>query len=219
MSYSSEILSHNSGIIAIKTPIYDSESRTVIKGILQDDIQIQMGNNWAPNSDLNTALDTLQEFQQIWGADSVSNYLPTSGMTWKGTQHIKIQASFYLVTFNEYSNIQRDVRLLAELCALKPTGTTSTGFHNGYKLNLYDNNMTLNNNIDLNKNDVKGTCEIMINNMSHTYIQGLLAQSLQIQPSTVRCKNGEPLYYIVNMSFTGYRAPIVGDLKSIFGGK
>lgn len=225
MTYSSEILSKSSGVIKIGIPIdnkndkYDSNPLTWVVGILQDDIQIQLANNWAPNSEINTALDTLQEFQQIWSTDSVSNYIPTSGMTWKGTKHIVVNVAFYLITFNENSNIQRDARLLAELLTLTPTGVTSTGFHNGYKLNLYQGNERINNNVDLNINDIKGTCHIVVNNGRHTELKGLLASSMQIQPSTVSCIGGEPLYYIVNMGFTGYRAPIKADLKSVFGGK
>lgn len=214
------ILTGGSGIIKLEVPQYNTKNKTPVIGILQDDIQIRMMNNWSPNSEINTALDKLQEFQQVWGADSVVNYLPTSGMTWKGTPPIRVQVSFYLITLNKNSNIRHSAKLLAGLCALNVTGSMSTGFHGGYKLDLYDNALNLNNNIDLtnNQEDVQGTCNILVNAKTNTYIRGLLCTEFQCQPSTVSCRNGEPLYYNIGMSFTGYRAPILSDLDSMFGG-
>lgn len=225
MSYSSNILNSGSGIIEIRVPQHDSEYKAVVKGILQDDIQIQMGNNWSPFSELNpSVMEKLQGLQQIWQADSVTNYIPTSGMAWKGTEHIRIQTSFYLVNFNPSIDIQKSAKTLAELCALKPDGSTATGFHGGYKMDLYHDNGSLNNKMDYKQVDIKGTCEIRVNSQHHTCIKGLLAKDIQLQPSTVSVWNhrrgcGEPLYYIVNMSFTGHRAPIMSDLKWMFGGR
>lgn len=217
MNFINNYYNTGSGIITIQVPQFGGGFKAV-QGILQNDLQVQMGNNWNPLSELNSqVMDKLQGLQQVWQADSVTNYIPTSGMAWKGTAHIKVHATFYLISHSRHANIQADAKTLAELCALKPDGVTSTGFHGGYKMNLYDNNLNLNNSIDLKNNNVPGTCEVIID--SHTRICGLLAQNMNYQTSTVCVKTGKPLYYIVDMSFTGYRAPIISDLNSIFGGR
>lgn len=225
-TYSSRVLQSGSGIIEIVVPQYNDMIKAPhIKGVLQDDIQITMKNNWSPFSELNPhIMEKLQGLQQIWQADSVTNYIPTSAQAWKGTNPILVSASFYLINFNKDSNIQAKARILSKLCALNPESTTQTKFHGGYKMDLYNDSGDLIN--DINYNDtltVPGTCEIIVNSEKHTYIRGLLANEISIQPSTVSVWNpkkqrGEPLYYSITMSFVGHRAPIEKDLVHLFGG-
>jgi hypothetical protein len=225
-TYSSKVLQSGSGIIEIVVPQYNENIKSAhIKGVLQDDIQITMKNNWSPFSELNPhIMEKLQGLQQIWQADSVTNYIPTSAQAWKGTSPIVVSASFYLINFNSDANIQGKARILSNLCALNPESNTQTKFHGGYKMDLYDDEGALIN--ELNYHDtltVPGTCEIIINSERHTYIRGLLANEISIQPSTVsvwnnKKKRGEPLYYTINMSFLGHRAPVEKDLIHLFGG-
>lgn len=232
MSFSDRFFKQKSGIITLRVPTSNGgDSRSDyhdVKGILQDDPQIQFGNNWSPISEFKTALDPLQDFQQVIQAESVSSFISGSGMAWKGTAHIKVNCSFYLISFNAKSNIQNSAKMLAQLCALNVTGKTKVRPHGGYQLDLFNSNEALTND-NVSYKDLKdiagdgekvpGTVTLFINSGSHTKITGLLAQSIQIQPSTVTVKNGAPLYYIVNAGFTGYRAPIYDDLKPMFGGR
>lgn len=233
MSFSDRFFKQKSGIVELIVPESiggsDRTAYASVKGILQDDPQIQMGNNWSPISEFKTALDPLQDFQQVVQAESVSSFISGSGMAWKGTVHIIVNCTFYLISFNAKSNIQRSARLLAQLCALDVTGKTKVRPHGGYQLDLFKSNEAITNKDvsykDLNDisgkkgEDVPGTVTMYVNSRSHTRIPGLLAHSVQIQPSTVTVKNGAPLYYIVNIGFTGYRAPVYEDLRHMFGGR
>lgn len=223
MTFISDFYNSMSGIVTISVPSYEnhnakpSEYAYGLDGILQDDPQIQMGNTFTPLSELDQALNPLQDFQQVMGANNVLNYLPASAMTWQGTAPIKLHMSFYMITLHKGSNISGQLNRLADLAALHVTDATSTRFHGGYRFQLYKDNQLISNSGIEQTQDVPGTCIININN--NTYLRGMLLQSLQFQPSTVVCRNGEPLYYIVNTQFIGYRPPVTGDLKSIFSGR
>ena len=54
MSYSDTFLSSNSGIVSLQIPQVEGDD-VFIKGILQEDPQIQMGNQWG----------TLSEFDNL----------------------------------------------------------------------------------------------------------------------------------------------------------
>lgn len=222
MTYSDQFLEQSSGVLILEIPTFDGKGAT-IKGILQDDPQIQMGNHWSPISEFTTALDPLQDLQQIVQTDSISNYVSASGMAWKGTSHIKVHCTFYLISFNSTSNIRQQASLLSKLCTLQVDGNTSIKVHGGYKLNVLSGNKTLgkasyNDLQDItNSKDISGTVTLYINSNAHTKITGLLTHSIQVQPSTVSVANGQPLYYMVSMSFTGYRPPITTDMESIYG--
>ena len=222
MSFMSEFYNSMSGKVTIMMPNYNnhnakpSQYNTYLQGILQDDPQIIMANTFTPLSELDSALKPLQDFQQVMGANNVLNYLPASAMSWQGTDPIKVRISFYLITLHKGSNIMGQLEHLAELAALHVTDATSTRFHGGYRYQLYNDKELIKNSGIESDLDVEGTCIIGIN--ENTYIRGMLLTSLQFQPSTVVCRNKEPLYYIVNAEFKGYRPPVTGDLKSIFGG-
>lgn len=228
MSFSDRFFEQKSGIIELYVPSNgDGSAHEYVRGVLQDDPQIQLGNNFNPISEFKTALDPLQDFQQIIQADSISSFISGSGMVWKGTNPMKVNCGFYLISFSAKSNIQKSARVLAQLGALSVAGATSVKPHCGYSPNLISSNDALGDNVNYSSlNDISGSGEkvpgtvtIVINSTSHTKLTGLLATSIQIQPSTVTVKDGAPLYYIVNMSFTGYRSPTFGDLKHTFGGK
>lgn len=218
MAYSDQFLEQKSGIIKLVVPTFNYSYET-ITGILQDDPQIQMGNTWAPISEFQTALDPLQDIQQVIQTENISNFVSASGMAWKGTPHIKVNCTFYLINFNAKSNAGRQVRFLSELCSLETKGSTQTRVHGGYKLDLFQSNENLTNK-DLKdiSNNVLGTVTMVINSGAHTVVKGLLAQSVQVQPSTVSVANGQPLYYLVSVSFTGYRSPIQSDFADMYGG-
>ena len=218
MAYSDQFLEQKSGIIKLNIPTFN-DGRETIKGILQDDPQIQMGNTWAPISEFQTALDPLQDIQQIIQTENISNFVSASGMAWKGTPHIKVNCTFYLINFNANSNAGRQVRILSELCSLETKGSTQTRVHGGYKLDLFQSNENLTNrNLKDIITQTEGTVTLTINSGAHTMIKGLLAQSIQVQPSTVSVANGQPLYYLVSASFTGYRSPIQSDFADMYGG-
>ena len=99
MSYSDTFLSSNSGIVSLQIPQVEGDD-VFIKGILQEDPQIQMGNQWGTLSEFDNLLDPLQELQQAIQTDNISNYVSATGMAWKGTPHIKVNCSFYLISFN-----------------------------------------------------------------------------------------------------------------------
>ena len=219
MSYSDTFLSSNSGIVTLEIPQVEGGS-AFIKGILQEDPQIQMGNQWGTLSEFDNLLDPLQELQQAIQTDNISNYVSATGMAWKGTPHIKVNCSFYLISFNSSSNIRAQAKQLAKLCTVTVTGSVGVKIHGGYKLDYFKNNesLTLNNLNDITSQNVKGTVTLSINSYRHTKIQGLLTQSLTIQPSTVCVRSGAPLYYVVTAGFIGYRAPISSDMDVMYGG-
>ena len=219
MSYSDTFLSSNSGIVTLEIPQVEG-STAFIKGILQEDPQIQMGNQWGTLSEFDNLLDPLQELQQAIQTDNISNYVSATGMAWKGTPHIKVNCSFYLISFNSNSNIRAQAKQLAKLCTVTVTGSFGVKIHGGYKLDYFKNNndLTLNNLNDITSQTVKGTVTLSINSYRHTKIPGLLTQSLTIQPSTVCVRSGAPLYYVVTAGFIGYRAPISSDMDVMYGG-
>ena len=225
MSYSDRFFEQQSGIITLDIPVTTSDGGTssaTIKGILQEDPQIQMGNNWGTLNEFDNLLDPLQELQQALKTDNISNYVSASGMAWKGTPHIKVNCNFYLIAFNAHSNICSKARMLSQLCAVTVTGKYGIKVHGGYQLDYYKNNSKLSldsmNDSAFLDSGVKGTVTLTINSTSHTVIRGLLAQSINIQPSVVSVRDGSPLYYVVSAGFTGYRAPITTDMSSIYGG-
>ena len=122
-----------------------------------------------------------------------------------------------MITLYNGSNIMGQLKKLAELAALHVTDETSTRFHGGYRFQYYQDKLLINNEGIEKTQDVPGTCIININD--NTYLRGMLLTSLQFQPSTVVCPKGEPLYYLVNASFTQYRPPVTTDLNHVFGGK
>lgn len=227
MSFHNKFYLNYSGVVQLQCPSYNNRELKpsqygedqYVTGILQDDPQIQMGNDFTTLSELSDALGNLQDFQTVAGANNLVNYIPASAMTWQGTAPIKVNLAFYLITFNKDSNIQGRLKILAEMATLDVTGDLTTRVHGGYRFMYYnikkDGNLINNEAIDKNK-DVPGTFRILINN--RTCLTGMLLTSLQFQPSTVVCKNKEPLYYIVNASFVQYRPPIRSDLDSVFGG-
>lgn len=221
MTYSDRFLEQKSGILDIYHPSFNLKH---IKGIFQDDPQIVLSNMWSPISDLKNALTPLQDIQQVLGAENISSYISASGQAWKGTPPIEVNCSFYLVSFNKNSNIKGDISLLSKLCALDVTGGMSIKPHGGYKLNVYDNNNRLNDLTYstlpsiLGSDSVSGTVTLTFNSSMHTEIQGLLVKRISVQASTVSVKSGAPLYYYVNMSFVGYRPPIVRDIERMFVG-
>ena len=146
MSYSDTFLSSNSGIVTLEIPQVEG-STAFIKGILQEDPQIQMGNQWGTLSEFDNLLDPLQELQQAIQTDNISNYVSATGMAWKGTPHIKVNCSFYLISFNSSSNIRAQAKQLAKLCTVTVTGSIGVKIHGGYKLDYFKNNenLTLNN--------------------------------------------------------------------------
>ena len=219
MSYSDTFLSSNSGIVTLEIPRVEG-GNAFIKGILQEDPQIQMGNQWGTLSEFDNLLDPLQELQQAIQTDNISNYVSATGMAWKGTPHIKVNCSFYLISFNSSSNIRAQAKQLAKLCTVTVTGSVGVKIHGGYKLDYFKNNesLTLNNLNDITSQNVKGTVTLSINSYRHTKIPGLLTQSLTIQPSTVCVRSGAPLYYVVTAGFIGYRAPISSDMDVMYGG-
>lgn len=236
MAFSTYFLqASQSGVIKVTIPVNEGDKSIPqrITGILQEDPQIKFGNNWSPISELANGLDPLQELQQVIQTESISSYVSASGNAWKGTPPIAIEVSFYLISFNKYSHITKQARLLASLCALNTTGATKSRVHGGYQYSVFENNETLSNLGDIEKaknityhdlrditrddGEVSGTVSITINSRSHTSIKGLLVKALQLQPSTVCVRSGEPLYYLVNMSLIGYRAPILTDIEHMFG--
>ena len=219
MSYSDTFLSSNSGIVSLQIPQVEGDD-VFIKGILQEDPQIQMGNQWGTLSEFNNLLDPLQELQQAIQTDNISNYVSATGMAWKGTPHIKVNCSFYLIYFNASSNIRAQAKHLAKLCTVTVTGNTGVKIHGGYKLDYFKPNkkLTLDNLNDITSQKVKGLVTLSINSYKHTKIPGLLTQSLTIQPSTVCVRSGAPLYYVVTAGFIGYRAPISSDMNVMYGG-
>ena len=219
MSYSDTFLSSNSGIVTLEIPRVEGGT-AFIKGILQEDPQIQMGNQWGTLSEFDNLLDPLQELQQAIQTDNISNYVSATGMAWKGTPHIKVNCSFYLISFNSSSNIRAQAKRLAKLCTVTVSGSDGVKIHGGYKLDYFKNNndLTLNNLNDITSQTVKGTVTLSINSYRHTKIPGLLTQSLTIQPSTVCVRSGAPLYYVVTAGFIGYRAPISSDMDVMYGG-
>ena len=219
MSYSDTFLSSNSGIVTLQIPQVEGDD-DFIKGILQEDPQIQMGNQWGTLSEFDNLLDPLQELQQAIQTDNISNYVSATGMAWKGTPHIKVNCSFYLISFNSSSNIRAQAKQLSKLCTVTTTGKVGVKIHGGYKLDYFKNNksLTLNNLNDITSQDVKGTVTLSIYSYRHTKIPGLLTQSLTIQPSTVCVRSGAPLYYVVTAGFIGYRAPISSDMDVMYGG-
>lgn len=228
MSYFDSIMQHCSGLIYIRCPNAENpdampDSYTnLVTGIMQDDPQIQMGNTFTTLSELSDALKDLKEAQLVLGASNLVNYIPASAMMWQGTSPIVLNASFYLVTIHEKSNIQGQLQCLASLATLFTKEDSEHGMnatpHGGYRYFYYNTGATsLINNADIAKNkDVPGTCCIYFN--ASTRLDGMLLTSLQFQPSTVICPQGEPLYYLVNASFTQYRPPVTTDLKHVFGG-
>ena len=218
MAYSDTFLSSNSGIVALEIPQIEGGVIN-IKGILQEDPQIQMGNQWGTLSEFNNLLDPLQNFQQAIQTDNISNYVSATGMAWKGTPHIKVNCSFYLISFNSYSNIRAQVKQLAKLCTVTVTGDIGVKIHGGYKLDYFKPNrdLKLENLNDIIGQGTKGTVTLSINSYDHTKIPGLLTQSLTIQRSTVCVRSGAPLYYVVTAGFIGYRAPISSDMNAIYG--
>ena len=87
MAYSDTFLSSKSGIVTLEIPQVEGGT-AFIKGILQEDPQIQMGNQWGTLSEFDNLLDPLQELQQAIQTDNISNYVSATGMAWKGTPHI-----------------------------------------------------------------------------------------------------------------------------------
>ena len=219
MAYSDTFLSSKSGIVTLEIPQVEGGT-AFIKGILQEDPQIQMGNQWGTLSEFDNLLDPLQELQQAIQTDNISNYVSATGMAWKGTPHVKVNCSFYIISFNSSSNIRAQAKQLAKLCTVTVTGSIGVKIHGGYKLDYFKNNndLTLNNLNDITSQNVKGTVTLYINSYRHTKIQGLLTQSLTIQPSTVCVRSGAPLYYVVTAGFIGYRAPISSDMDVMYGG-
>lgn len=226
MSYFDSLITDGNGVISISCPNVKHMDRVEsqysgadkVEGILQDDPQIQMGNTFTPMSELNDALKTAQQTQMVLGANNLLNYLPASSLAWQGTSPIILNTSFYLITISEYSNIQGQLKALARLAALKVQDDTSTRIHGGYRYMHYDKidnqgNFLSNVGVDEEKSR-PGTCKIVINHA--TILHGMLLTSLQFQPSTVSCPHGEPLYYIVNASFTLYRPAIITDLDDVF---
>ena len=229
MSYFDSIMLHGSGIIQIQCPnaanadAMPDAYTDLVTGIMQDDPQIQMGNTFTTLSELADALKDLQDTQMVLGGNNLVNYIPASAMLWQGTAPIVLNASFYLVTIHKASNIQKKLQGLASLATLYTSEDSKHGMnariHGGYKY-MYYNTQTTNliNNAGIAKNkDVPGTCRIYLNDS--TRLDGMLLTSLQFQPSTVVCPKGEPLYYLVNASFTQYRPPVTTDLNHVFGGK
>lgn len=225
MSYFDDILIHGSGLIKVRCPNFANhnakpdEYTDEIVGILQDDPQIQMGNTFTPLSELSDALQNLQATQTVLGANNLINYIPASAMTWQGTAPIVLNASFYLVTIHKNSNIQGQLKKLASMATLYVDGEEglNTRIHGGYRFMYYNvkENGNLINNAGIEKNkDVPGTCRVYINDM--TQLDGMLLTALQFQPSTVVCPQGEPLYYVVNASFSQYRPPVTTDLDNVF---
>ena len=219
MAYSDTFLSSDSGIVTVEVPLIGGGT-VRIKGILQEDPQIQMGNQWGTLNEFDNLLDPLQKLQQAIQTDNISNYVSATGMVWKGTPHIKVNCNFYLISFNANSDIRGQANELAKLCSVTVTGKTGVKIHGGYKVNYFKSNesLTLNNLNDITEQKVEGTVTLYINSRAHTKIPGLLTQSLTIQPSTVSVRSGAPLYYMVSAGFIGYRAPISSDMDVIYGG-
>lgn len=225
MAYSDRFYEQQSGIIELKVPYFSkvdgSTSTESIKGILQDDPQIQLGNNWGTLNEFDDLLNPLRDIQQVVKTDNITNYVSATGMAWKGTPHIKVNCNFYLIAFNSKSNINKKAMLLSQLCTVFVSGGYGVKVHGGYQLDYYKNNETLElgtfNDSDFINSKVDGTVTMIINSPSHTVINGLLAQTINIQPSTVCVRDGSPLYYVVSAGFTGYRAPITSDMHSIYG--
>ena len=227
LTFIDELFNRQSGTVVIEVPDINnhnavpSEYTRKIRGILIDDPQIHFQNNFSTLSELHEALSTAQDTQQVFGANNLLNYIPASAMTWQGTPPITLHMQFYLISFNANSNIMQQARWLTELCTLKVTDETSSRIHGGYRYHFFDgskfiNNQTKTYNVQT-AGGVPGTCTVKINN-ERTVINGLLLLSAQCQPSTVVCRNDEPLYYIVSVRFTGYRPPVTSDLDSIFAG-
>lgn len=182
-----QIADRLAGQVAFSLPNNGSYNNVI--GFLSEDPSIKMGNKW---DSLVPDLGSINEFMQIAQKDAAS-WISTSKMAWKGTEPIKIDLNFYLITYlksqvdgrtvGNVMPISKQAECFAKLVAVDQSDNATGAFkdlrinvHGGYKPNYFaDNNEVINNNVVLSKKDdenknirlveeeTTGTCHIVIN--------------------------------------------------------
>lgn len=217
-----------------------------IKGLIENDVSVTLGNSFGP---LVPDLTTLQDFFMLADIKTIPSWIGASAQTWKGTNPIAFSTDMYLINWSPDLNYEGELKDLGAFCTLTQSGSSNfmVKVHGGYQPNFLSNNNQFFNmgaftqKVEENEADYaeagealsgqlsqiqqnieNGTLTVLIG--SRFKLANLLLTRLDISPSVVEVYNPyvggkpKPLYYRVGMSFQTARAALSTDLGGMLGG-
>lgn len=213
-----------------------------LKGLMIGDPTFSMGNKWGT---IINDLSNLQDFASLIGSDSMFTWINASTMCWKGTNPLSMAIEFYLINYKNNLGLEVQLRNLAKLASLMEDKNATIGksfkamVHGGYAADILEGNTsfwttdisdikslasneTLSGDIGLydSAGNAKSSITVQFGNKSR--IRNLLVAKIDITESTIEVadqdglSNRKPLYYRVNVQFTGVRPLLSTDLDKMF---
>lgn len=226
--------------ITLMNPSSKAGLNVDLKGLMVGDPTFSLGNKWGP---IINDLSNLQDFASLVGSDSMFTWVNASTMCWKGTNPISISIEFYLINYKNNLGLEVQLRNLAKLASLMedPSATAGKAYkamvHGGYAADILDSNASFwssnindinalkdNSDLDFQLYDAAGNAKssIRLQFGNKSKISNLLVSKVDITESTIEVANQDgksgrkPLYYRVNVQFTGVRPLLSSDLDSMF---
>lgn len=239
MTYTLNILSTlinkegKSGIVTLYLPqakadASNASASNIVHGCLLGDITLSYGNRF---NQVLPSLDALALATNILsGWQGIANWMAATQAAWVGSEPLKVSLSFYMFTFSEKDNIDKQLNNLKALTvptllekgssigdysndAKKQVDNWSVRAHGGYKPDVLLNNENLAFSNDLSSN-YTGT--IQVHAGSNCRLKNMLVETVQEERSSVLCKNGKPLYIKVTANLRSSRVLFSEELTSMF---
>lgn len=219
---------------AIRLTIPSENVQTLqLIGLMAGDASFSLQNKWAPViSDVNN----LRDLTSLMGSSSMFTWINASTMCWNGTAPISLGVEFYLINYKSGLNLEDGLKALMKLATLYQDGAVTAKVHGGYAADVLDNNNSAFFSSEFKK--VKGSelSKVMSGlydesgyakgavtvTFGHTLsIRNLLVSRVNVQKSMIEVagQNGDnikPLYYKVEVQFTGVRPMLTTDVDSMF---
>lgn len=217
---------------------YSPQEHKILNGLMTSDVSFSAQNTWGP---IVNDLTNLQDFGSMMGSDSLFSWIGASTMCWKGTKPLSIGFSFYLINYSQtQEDFKEPLKYLVKLGALnKSSQDFANGLrvtvHGGYAADLlssnkeyFDGNKAFKDSSALDLSSYSGLVDADLSPGTVSVVFGnklkvkeLLLQKIDVTPSVVEVadssgNNRKPLYYKVDVAFTGVRPLLTTDVDDMF---
>lgn len=209
-------------------------------GLMTGDPTFSAQNKWGT---IINDISNLTDVSSLIGESSMFSWINASTMCWKGTSPLVMGIEFYLINYKRNLGLEKQLKTLVKLAALERDSMAKAGSsfkvlaHGGYAADILEGNNTIKGffssnisdssqlgSIDLSglydpQGNAVGSLSVQFGHKSR--ISNLLVQKVDVTESTVEVadqdgSNPKPLYYRVNVQFTGVRPLITADVDSMF---
>lgn len=234
--FSNNSTSPSSVRIYMPNPTDASLIKVDLVGLMLGDPTFSAQNKWGT---VINDVSNLADLSSLMGDSNMFSWVNASTMCWKGTSPLTMGFEFYLINYKRGLNLEANLKELVKLASLaaSPNATDNSRYkvqvHGGYAVDVFGDNSSafwtskIENGAaglkDLGLKDIgdnaKSSLTVTFGNKSS--VRNLLVSKITVTESNVEVSdqtgnNRKPLYYRVNIQFTGARPLLTKDVDYMF---